>query len=123
MKIGEINPKHFEGIFAIIDKDVVVTEKQIAHIKERHPQDYERYAGYIPQILKDPDYIIEANRPNSVVLMKCITENSEHFQLILRLKAEDDRTEFMNSIITFMKIDDKRFRRYLRTKKILYKSV
>ncbi|MCL1819351.1 MAG: PBECR2 nuclease fold domain-containing protein [Oscillospiraceae bacterium] len=104
MKIGEVNPEHFENIFTITEKDVVITEKQIAHIKERHPQDYERYAGYIPQIIKEPDYIIEANKPNSSVLLKYISENGEYFQLVLRLKAKTDPKDYRNSVISFWKI-------------------
>ena len=122
LKIGEINPRHFGNIFAITEKDVVITEKQVTHIKERHPQDYERYAGYIPQILKEPDYIIEANKPNSSVLLKYIPENDEHFQLILRLKAETDPKDYRNSIITFLNIGEERYNQYIRNKKILYKS-
>ena len=42
--------------------------------------------------------------------------------MILRLKTSDEPVDYKNSILTFLKIDEKRFHRYLRTKKILYKS-
>jgi len=120
--IGEINPKHFENVFTISTNDVVITEKQIEHIKERHPQVYELYIKYIPEVLKYPDYILQANKPNSAVLIKSFTENGEHFQLVLRLKAPDDPTEYQNSIITFWKISESDLKRLTRNKKILYKS-
>ena len=120
--IGRIDPKHFEDIALILTDEVVLTAKQLAHIKERHPKDYERYADYIPRVLKEPDYILEANLPNSAVLLKTFSEDGRRFQLILRLKTVDDSAEFKNSIITFMEIGDKRYMRYLRTKKVLYKS-
>ena len=113
--------KHFDNVFTIIKTEVVITEKQIAHIKERHPQDYERFSEAIPQVLSDPDYIIEANKPNSVVIMKRL-ENGEHFRLILRLKAAHDPIDYINSIISFWKLDKRRYDNYIRNKNILYKS-
>lgn len=122
IKVGEINPKRFENAFPILTKDVIITRERIEHIKDHHPEDYERYAEYIPQILEEPDYILEDNLPNSAVLLKCFAEDDKRFQLILRLKAVEDNTEYKNSVITFMKIEEKRYKRYLRTKNILYKA-
>lgn len=43
-----------------------------------------------------------------------------HFQLILRLKTSSDPQNYKNSIITFLKIDQRKWEKYLRNKKILY---
>ena len=50
------------SIYAAVSRDirtddVVITDERIAHIKERHPNDYERFMMYIPQIIEAPDYI------------------------------------------------------------------
>lgn len=102
--------------------EVVITEKQIEHIKERHPKDYERYFNYVRDILKNPDYILEANKPNTAFLLKHILDNNKNYQLILRLKTSSDPKNYKNSVITFFKVEEKRFNRYLRTKTVLYKS-
>jgi len=109
--------------FEPLTDEVVITDPQIQHIKENHPNVYERYKGYLSHILAEPDIIVEANKPNSAVLLKSFFEDETHFQLILRLKIEDDPDESKNSVITFWKIESKRYRRILRTKKILYKQV
>jgi len=121
-KIGEINPKHFENVFPVLTNDVVITDERIAHIKAHHPKDYERYAEYIPQILKNPDYILKANRPHSAVLLKEFKKSDERFQLILRLRTSQDPDEFSNSVITFSRLHAKEYRRFVRNKKVLYKS-
>lgn len=41
--------------------------------------------------------------------------------MVLRLITSKDNLDYKNSIITFMKIDDKEWNRLLRNKKILYK--
>lgn len=119
--IGKINIEKYKCVTKDIKSDdVIITDKQIAHIKERHPNDYERYFTYAKDIIKEPDYILEANKPNTAFVLKRIEDNGKNYQLILRLKTSGDPESYMNSIITFLKIDDKKWAKYLRNKKILY---
>ena len=68
-----------------------------------------------------PDYIIEANKPNTALILKEIRDEGESFKTVLRLVTPADRPGYKNSIITFMKIDRREWERLLRNKKILYK--
>jgi hypothetical protein len=104
----------------IVTDEVIITEKQIAHIAERHPGDYERFCPYLAEVIRDPDYILEANRPNTAFVLKCITQENEKFQLILRLKTSADPAGYQNSVITFLKVDQRKWEKYLRNKKVLY---
>lgn len=106
----------------ITTDEVIITEERIRHIQERHPNDFERYKRYIMEIIEYPDYILEANKPNTAFLLKEIMENGERFELILRLAVQGDPDGRKNSVITFLRVEEKRYRRYLRTKNILYKS-
>lgn len=122
-KIGKIDKKIYQCVTKdIVTDEVVITDNQIAHIKERHPNDYERYFKYIGEIVKNPDYILEANKPNTAFILKHISDNDKNYQLIMRLKTSSDPVHYKNSVITFLKVEEKRYNRYLRTKKILYKS-
>ena len=102
---------------------VVLTDGQLAHIKERHPQDYERYAPYLPELLMRPDFILEANRPHTAFVLKEFHVDGVRFQLILRLVTVNDPKGYSNSIITFLKISEKKWNKYLRNKKILYSRI
>ncbi len=106
----------------ITTDEVVITDERIQHIKEHHPNDFERYQNYIPQIVEQPDYILESDMPHTAFLMKEVKEAEEKFQLIMRLKVSTDPEGYKNSVITFLKISDKKWNKYLRNKKILYKS-
>lgn len=70
--------------------------------------------------IADSDYIIEANKPNTAILMKEIIENNEKFKLVLRIKVKNDSVEYKNSIMTFWHIGDKTWRKSLKNKNILY---
>ena len=121
--IGKIDIEIYRCVTADIQtSDVIITQQQIEHIQERHPNDYELYFKYVNEILESPDYILEANKPNTAFILKHICDNGKNYQLILRLKTSQDPIGYKNSVITFLKVDDKRYNRYLRTKKILYKN-
>ena len=104
-----------------VTDQVIITDERIQHIKDRHPNDYERFCLYIPEIIADPDYIIEANKPNTAILMKEIVENNEKFKLVLRIKVKNDPAEYKNSIMTFWHIGDKTWCKSLKNKNILYR--
>lgn len=121
--VGKIDKNIYSCITDdIITDDVIITDERIQHIKEHHPNDYERFSKYFKDIVQSPDYIVSANRPKTALILKEINENGEKFKTALRLITSIDNKDFKNSIITFMKIDDKEWNRLLKNKKILYKK-
>ena len=102
--------------------EVIITDERIAHIQERHPDDFERFSGYFREIIEKPDYIIADERPNTALVLKAFEEQGERFRLSLRLVTPADNPNYMNSIITFLKIRQKEWDRLIRNKKILYKN-
>lgn len=120
--VGRIERKIYTCITEdIMTDEVIITDERIGHIKERHPNDYERFCSYIPQIIQNPDYIIEANKDNTGVLLKEIEERGEKFKLVLRIAVKSDPGEYKNSVISFWHIGDTTWRKTLKNKKILYK--
>ncbi len=78
--VGKIDMNIYKCVTEdIVTDEVIITDERIQHIKERHPDDYERFCGYIPDIIADPDYIIEANKPNTAVILKEIIKDGENF--------------------------------------------
>ena len=121
--IGKLDIEIYKCVTADIQTDeVIITDERIQHIKERHPNDFERYCQYMREIIENPEYIVEANKPKSALLLKTFTEGEDVFKTVLRLITSDDDPAFKNSIITFMKIDDKEYKRLVKNKKVLYKS-
>lgn len=106
----------------IVTDEVIITDNQIQHIKDRHPNDYERFSRYFSEIVREPDYIIESKKKNTALILKEIQTEGENFKTVLRLITSEENPEYKNSIITFMKIDEKEWNRLLRNKKILYKK-
>lgn len=121
--IGKIDREIYKCITEDIRTDeVIITDERIEHIRERHPDDYERFCSYIPQIIKAPDYIIEANKENTGILLKRIKENGEEFKLVLKIAVKDDPESYKNSVISFWHIGDTTWRKTLKNKNILYRN-
>lgn len=121
--IGKINREIYSCVTKNIRTDeVIITDERIAHIKAHHPDDFEKYCGYMRQIVEQPEYIIESNKPHTALILKSFIEDDKQFKTVLRLVTSEDDENFKNSIITFMKIDEKEWRRLIKNKKNLYKS-
>ena len=122
--IGQIDKEKYKLITKdITTNEVILTDKQIEHIKMRHPNDYERYFKYLKEIIEEPDYIIKDTKPNTGFLLKEFAVDDKRFQLILRLHTNDDNKEYKNSIITFLKVSKKKYKQYLRNKEIVWKRL
>lgn len=122
--IGKIDRNIYKCVTEDIRTDeVIITDERIQHIKERHPNDYERYCECMREAVLKPEYILEANKPNSALVLKSFAdEELKHFKTVVKITTSLDNAKFKNSIITFMKIDDKEWKRLIKNKKILYKS-
>ena len=121
--VGKIDIEIYNCITKDITTDeVIITDERIQHIKEHHPNNYEQYYSYMRSIIENPEYIIEANKPNTALILKSFSNGNETFKTVLRLITSSYNSKFKNSIITFMKINEKEWNRLLKNKKILYKS-
>lgn len=120
--VGYIDREKFRPIAEDITTDeVILTDERVQHIQDRHPGDYERYFIYLSEIIEDPDYILQANKPKSALLLKRFARDEDGYKLILRLKTAGDPEGFKNSIISFQKVEFKRYIRYTNSEKVLYR--
>ena len=49
---------------------IMLGQSNIAHMKSKHPADYEKFGQYIPQILAAPDYVGENPADGSIEYVK-----------------------------------------------------
>lgn len=121
--VGKIDIEIYKCITEnIVTDEVIITDERIEHIKTNHPNDYEKHYGYLKEIVEHPQYIIETNKPYTALILKEFIDDKERFKTVLRLTTSHDNPDFKNSIITFMRINEREWMRMLRNKKILYKN-
>ena len=119
-RVGKIDRTIYSCVTEdIITNKVVLTKNRIKHVKDKHGNDYKNLKRYLKKVVEKPDYILEDKRPYTAVVLKII--GMHRLLLVLRIATHSDNN-YMNSIITFFKIDQHRWDRYIRRKKILYKA-
>ena len=105
-----------------VTDEVIITEEQMVHIRERHPEAYIDTMHYVRDILDNPDYIFRDKRPNTGLVVKNIQNDGDSSLLVLKIVTSDDKKDYKNSVITSWKITEKRLNNYLRNKDIIYKK-
>lgn len=120
--IGRIEIEKYKCIARDIQTDeVVITEERIQHIRKRHPGDYEVIEPFLPEALCAPDYILK-DADKTGLLLKHIETEDIRFQMVLRVQTSTDTQGYKNSIISAWRINESRWKNYIRNKKILYRS-
>lgn len=121
--VGKINREIYKCITEdIVTNEVIITDNQIKHILDRHPDAYEKAVSFLKIALENPDYIIEDKHKNTGLIVKKIASKKENLQIVLRICTSEDNFNYKNSIISCWEISDKRLENYLRNKRILYKK-
>ena len=123
IQLGKIDREIYKCITEdIVTDEVIITDNQIQHILDRHPDAYEKAVDSMKAAIESPDYIIEDKHKNTGLVVKRIATEKGHLQLVLRMCTSEDNLGYKNSIISCWEISDKRLENYLRNKRILYKK-
>lgn len=121
--VGKIDRDIYKCITEdIVTDEVIITDNQMKHILENHPDAYEKVVEYLEKVIKSPDYIIEDKHINTGLIIKRMDTGETHSQMVLRICTSEDEPGYKNSIISCWQISEKRLQNYLRNKRILYKK-
>jgi len=108
----------------IVTDDVVLTDERIGHIKKRHPGSYEEYIDYIPDIIKNPDYILEdKDNKETILVLRTIKDIHKNIQVVIKLHTNIKQKEKSDSILTFWNIRDRNYKSTIKNNKAIYKKL
>ena len=120
--VGKIDKEIYKCVTKdIVTDEVIITDNQIQHIKDRHPNDYERFASYFDEVQDQITYRLHINRILSAFNSKGNKKRKQNIKTVLRLVTSNDDPQYKNSIITFMKMSEKEWNRLIRDKNVLYR--
>lgn len=120
--LGRIKISLMEKRFKNIQtEDIIVTNERIAHIKERHPEDYELFKIFGADSVQNPDYIIEDRKHDGTVFMvKKLPDTN--LNVVCRLALSTDEEGLKNSVMTFYRIRERNLRKLIEKNQLLYKK-
>ncbi len=99
-KIGVINKRIIELLNLNINENtpILLGKGNIDHIKQKHPQDYEKYFKYISVIVNNPDYVGINKKNNSIEYVKEFKVNNAYVKVAVRVSTKG--TFFARSLYT-----------------------
>lgn len=102
---------------------VILRDERIEHIKERHPEIVEIIKKYSKDIIENPDYILKDSKNiDTIWHIKEIENDKINIVIKLSIKSKEEHKDYLNSIITGHKTDNKRVEKYLKKHQLLYKK-
>lgn len=122
--LGKLDIRIYQCITDEIDTDdVIVSEKQLLHIADHHPDSYPETLIQLKSTIKDPDYIfLDERRKDTGLIAKKISLSGEILYIVLRVCTDSENGILANSVISGWKISESRLQNYIRHKQILYKK-
>ena len=71
--VGKIDRDIYKCITEdIVTDEVIITDNQMQHILDRHPEAYKEVINYLSDIIREPDFIIEDKHDNTGLVIKKI---------------------------------------------------
>ena len=118
--LGNLDPTPLIPVFGSLQTtEVVVTNERIAHIKERHPEDYLLFEQYGRISVLSPDILIQdIKNTGTVFAVKRLPETN--LNVVLRLVLDTDHPDFKNSVMTFYRLRDKNLKKLMERNPVLY---
>ena len=118
--LGNLDPSPLISTFGHLQTtEVVVTDERIAHIKERHPEDYLLFEQYGRESILSPDILIQdIKNVGTVFAVKKLPDTN--LNVVLRLVLDTDNPDFKNSVMTFYRIREKNLKKLMEKNPVLY---
>lgn len=118
IKIGNLNAKLLKNYCILHTEKLIITKERIEHINKKHNNAYIMYGHYIPQIITNPDYILEDVK-NSETLLYLKTIKELNLQVVVKLYTKCGENK-SNTIITFWHMRKKSYEQILRKNRKIF---
>lgn len=124
MELGSLNVDLYKCISESIATDrVIITDEQLSHIFNHHPDAYEQALIELKTTIANPDFIFEDEKhSNTGLVVKSFSVGQDNLIIVLKICTNTNNGMLANSIISGWKISEKRLANYLRNKTILYRK-
>ena len=118
--LGNLDPTPLISTFGHLQTtEVIITDERIAHIKERHPEDYNLFEQYGHDSILSPDILLQdLKNAGTIFAVKKLPDTN--LNVVIRLVLDTDNPDFKNSVMTFYRIRDKNLKKLIERNPILY---
>lgn len=90
-QIGKVSNKIIKILGLKYEKEepIFIGEANIKHMKEEHPEDFEKYGRYIEDIINNPTYLARNEKKNSIEFIKEYKIDNEYVLIAVRVSSNN----------------------------------
>lgn len=122
ISLGFLETSYLEEEFGKLQTDeIIVTQERLAHIKERHIEDYPLFDDYASQAVCNPDLVLK-DEQNEGTIYAVKRLSGTNLNVVVRLALVTDEDGYKNSVMTFYRIREKNLKKLEIKHKVLYKK-
>ena len=90
-KIGKVSNKVIKilGLEYQKEEPIFIGESNIRHMKEEHPQDFEKYGDDIQDIIRNPTYLAVNPKKKSIEFIKEYKIDNEYVLVAVRVSSKN----------------------------------
>ncbi|PET71582.1 transposase [Bacillus sp. AFS077874] len=106
-KVGVINDVVINILSLSLDTDapILLGETNIEHMKNEHPEDFDKYGHRISEILESPDYVAKHPRKDSIEYIKVFYDEEKEDYVLVAVRATGRGIHFAKTL--FVMADEK----------------
>ncbi|MDM5292021.1 PBECR2 nuclease fold domain-containing protein [Peribacillus simplex] len=106
-KIGEVNDIVINILNLSIDPNapIFLGETNLKHMRDSHPEDFQKYGHKIAEILETPDFIAKHPRKDSIEYIKVFYDEEKEDHVLVAVRATVRGIQFAKTL--FVMADEK----------------
>lgn len=82
-----------------INPNVELTEERLDHIRQHHPEDFDKCVNYLIPAIQEPDLILDDHKnPLTAMFIKCFDEAGINVVIKLALSSDENSRSFVVTI-------------------------
>lgn len=110
-KVGEINEIVIQILNLSLDPDtpIFLGETNLEHMKNEHPEDFEKYSGKIAEILAFPDYVAKHPKKDSIEYIKKYYDEEIDDHVLVAVRATANGVHFAKTLFVMA---DRKVKKY-----------
>lgn len=111
-QIGKITKKIIRilGLNYSKEKPIFIGDTNIKHMKDKHPEDFKKYAFKIEEILKNPTYLARNEKKKSIEFIKKYNINKKDYVLVA-VRVSSNNIHFVRTMYIMA---DEKVKKYLK---------
>ena len=111
-KVGKIDDIVISILNLSIDPDtpIFLGETNLEHMKNEHPEDFEKYGDKIEEIINNPDYVAKHPKKDSIEYIKKYYDKQKQDYVLVAVRASSSNIYYARTLFVMNDVKVKKYK-------------